>query len=341
MSSAYLINAMTFEQSATERLKTFLSVPSCPPEITQLTPDASTREFFRVVWNGQTAIACVYPEPIDDSLPQIDVTRLFLECGLPVARIFETAPDAGIIIHEDFGDVILRDLISEETQSEHHIDSAIALIARIQACTKNAYDTGSISSRLKFDREKLVWELEFFKQHYFVSLGRSALKPETHAPLSGEFSRLAEELEHHACVLTHRDFHAANLMVKDEQLRIIDHQDARIGSPLYDLVSLLLDRIEVLPSDEYIVRKKDLLQKARGDLGLGPIDEIDHQFDLVTVQRCLKAIGTFSNQAANFQKKTYLKYINPMFQAVSHACRRLGRFENIKAMVENEVVNSE
>ena len=69
------------------------------------------------------------------------------------------------------------------------------------------------------------------------------------AALTAEFAELCEELETKATVLCHRDFHAANLMLDPEgRLRIIDHQDARIGSVAYDLVSFLLDRVTEPPT---------------------------------------------------------------------------------------------
>jgi len=67
------------------------------------------------------------------------------------------------------------------------------------------------------------------------------------------------------------------------------------------------------------------------------IERLDIEFELVTIQRCLKAIGTFSNQAANFNRPDYLEYIKPMFMVVAKACDKLDRFENIRAMVENEL----
>ncbi len=51
-----------FTASAVERLQIFLQQTNRKNEFTALTPDASTREYFRVAWNDSTAIACVYPE---------------------------------------------------------------------------------------------------------------------------------------------------------------------------------------------------------------------------------------------------------------------------------------
>ena len=328
---------MNLDRTAVSRLAAFLAISPESNKIIRLTPDASTREFFRVPWQSSSAIACVYPHKIDDSLPQIDVTGLFLECGLPVARIYDTNFDFGIVIHEDFGDRILKNELNDPETNFGYLKTAIQLIARIHAGTAVAFERGSIASRLKFDEEKLLWELEFFRKHYFESLKKRNIDAGVDSLIAKEFTELSRELESFASVLTHRDYHSANLMISEGELKIIDHQDARIGPVSYDLVSLLLDRIDVPPSDAFVAKGKQILIDARMELGIEPFDRLDYEFELVTIQRCLKAIGTFSNQAENFGKKHYLKFIDPMFRVVALACRRLGRFENIRAMVENEL----
>ena len=329
---------MAFESDAVTRLSNHLNLPADNPQIERLTPDASTREFFRIPWSGSTAIACLYPEPIDETLPQLDVTKLFLEARLPVAKIFATSFDIGLVIHEDFGDVILRDALEHAPDSNSLIDDAIGLIGRIQAATPLAHEMDSIASRLKFDVEKLTWELDFFRRHYFTSLLSEPLSGAEEERLGEEFYSVSEQLEARATTLTHRDFHAANLMLKDGRLRIIDHQDARIGAATYDLVSLLLDRIESIPADSFLASKKKLLQRVRAEAGLGPIEDIDREFDLVAIQRCLKAIGTFSNQAANAGKRDYLRYVPTMFKAVSLACGRLQAFPLIRQIAGRESI---
>lgn len=328
-----------FTTSAFERLQTFLNKKNYSNKIERLTPDASTRNFFRIILSDKTAIACVYAEMFNETLPQIVVTKLFLSCGLPVAEIFEIDYERGIIIHEDFGDKILRDYLenSEEQAKNDLLNQAITLIAKIQNSTDEAFKQNSIASKLKFDEEKLLWELNFFKTHYFESLLKIQFDKHTEEILTQEFTELSRELENYAKVLTHRDFHAANLMVDAQNnLKIIDHQDARIGSIAYDLVSLLLDRITEIPLPDWLEGKKKYFLNEREKLGLEKIkiEKFNYEFDLMTIQRCLKAIGTFSNQAANFDKTHYLKFINPMFKVISEACERLQRFPNLQKIIE-------
>lgn len=326
------------------RLEDFLAENKQPPVISQLTPDASTREYFRVRWYEKPAIACVYP--FNDLCKGqfdacLDVTEVFLTSELPVAQIFASNAEKGIIVHEDFGDVILRDVLleSDESERERLLNEAITLIARIQSTTHKAFDLNSISAKLKFDEEKLLWELNFFKTHYFESLMKTPISVEENEALENEFIELSRELESVAKVLTHRDFHAANLMLQNGELKIIDHQDARIGSTSYDLVSLLLDRVTTLPTPEWLAEKRRFFLSEREKFGLEKLDENDYadEFRLQTVQRCLKAIGTFSFQST-FRDKTYfIQYIKPMFQIVLRALENLDRFPNLQKVIKEQL----
>lgn len=325
------------------RLEEFLSSHGETLELQQLTPDASTREYFRVEWKGDSAIACVYPEAfIEAEQSYLDVTRLFRRAGLPVAEIYAFDERLGVILMEDLGDRILRDEIADGSQerAERLRSDAIALIPRIQAATAAAYDSGSIASKLTFDTEKLSWELDFFKTHYFATLQKRPLAEQLDLDLATEFLTISQDLEARAAVLCHRDFHAANLMIdKTGQLRIIDHQDARMGSIAYDLVSLLLDRVTVSPSPEWLAERRREFLKGREDVGLPKLDEDEFadEFRLQTIQRCLKAVGTFSYQSAVRGKTYFLPFIRPMFEIVHRATRSIGRFPILNEVLEMEL----
>jgi N-acetylmuramate 1-kinase len=326
-----------------ERLEKFLSQRNELLKVEQLTPDASTREYFRVNWRSGSAIACVYPESFNvGEQSYLDVTNLFIASGLPVAKVLDFDESLGVIVIEDFGDRILRDEMQSvnAAKREQLIDNAIEMIPRIQAATQKAFETNSIASRLKFDTEKLLWELDFFKTHYFTTYKKQPLSPDINAALTVEFTELARELETKAAVLCHRDFHAANLMIdRDENLRIIDHQDARIGSVAYDLVSFLLDRVNEPPSADSLAEKRRYFLAERERIGLEPINEQDfaEEFRLQTIQRCLKAVGTFSFQSVNRGKTYFVPFIKPMFQIVLRSLDKLDRFTGLSGVIEKQI----
>ena len=321
------------------RLRDFLASRNRASNIVSLTADASTREYFRIDWDDGTAVACVYPDAFDPaSQSYLDATKLFAAAGLPVAQILDVDGDRGVIVQEDLGDRVLRVvmLAAEETPRFRLLDEAISLVARVQTATDQAFEMNSIASRLKFDTEKLEWELNFFKTHFFETYLKRPLSESDDARLSKEFHDLAVELESFATVLCHRDFHAANLMLDGrDRMRIIDHQDARIGSPTYDLVSLLLDRITDLPSREWLAEKRRFFLDIRVKLGLPRLDEEDfaYEFRLQTIQRCLKAAGTFSFQSVNRGKTYFIPFIVPMLQISMRGAESLGRFPFMRSIL--------
>jgi len=330
-----------------ERLTTFLRSRGESTEFAQLTADASTREYFRIRWQGGSAVACVYPEPfVTAEQTYIDTTRLFSAAGLPVAAVYDADEARGVVVQEDLGDRVLRDVMYSsvvEVRSRLR-NEAISLIALIQSATEKAFEMNSAASRLRFDTEKLEWELDFFKQHYFGTYRNQPLDTTADAAISGEFHALAAELESFASVLCHRDFHAANLMLDaNGKMRMIDHQDARIGAPSYDLVSLLLDRITDLPSREWLAEKRKFFLEMRVKLGLARLDEEEfaYQFRLQTIQRCLKAAGTFSYQSAMRGKPYFIPFIKPMFRISLRAAESLGRFSTIQTVLAREIETSD
>lgn len=326
-----------------KRLEDFLAQTGQSSDIEQLTPDASAREYFRVKWNDSSAIACVYPEPfVAGEQTYLDVTSVFRASGLPVAEIYDFDENLGVIVQEDFGNTILRDVlkVSENIEKENLITQAISLIAQIQAATPTAFEMNSVASHLKFDTEKLLWELNFFKTHYFETFRKISLSKTENLALENEFTALSQKLETRAKVLCHRDFHAANLMIDEaKNLQIIDHQDARIGSVAYDLVSLLLDRVTETPQNDWLEAKKRFFLDEREKIGLEAInfEDFDDEFQLMTVQRCLKAIGTFSFQSANRGKTHFIQYINPMFRIVLSACQKLDKFPALQQIIKNQI----
>ncbi len=350
-STKQVMTTSAFELSASERLLRFLQAQDEKSHLViPLTPDASTRNYFRIPWKtgkAGNAVAAVYPEPFDpDFHPYLDVTRLFLENEIPVPEIYAVDGQSGIIVQEDLGDRQLFRVYETAPVEEcdQYKERAVNLIAQIQNATQLAYERQSISSRLAFDEPKLSWELDFFIEHYFGSLRKETLRHPEAAELKAELNDVSAELAARPRVLCHRDFHAANLMVdKDNRLRIVDHQDARMGPVTYDLVSFLLDRRAEPPSLAELRAYRLFLLEERRLLGLEALDpdEIATEFRFMTIQRGLKAIGTFSYQTAVCGRgEAYEKFIEPTLLIVLQAADWLDRFPVLRRMLRERVGNN-
>jgi N-acetylmuramate 1-kinase len=119
-----------------------------------------------------------------------------------------------------------------------------------------------------------------------------------------------------------------NLMVDGHgDLRIIDHQDARMGPATYDLVPLLVER-RLIPADEAGIEEKlrlFLSLRRKGGLVAIPLADLQYEFQLMTIQRQLKATGTFSYQTAVVGRgEAYESYISPAIATVRRAMNRPG-----------------
>jgi|GEM_PF-146502 len=306
--------------------------------IEALTPDASTRKYYRIFPQGNASesyVVSLYPTPFN---PQdntfLDVTRLFERAHLPVPRVIDAAGTEGIILQEDLGDRSLAGWLGEalaagnEAGAEEMLRRATELIARIQAASELAATSGSVAGRLAFDEDKLSWELNYFFDHFFGSLRHQEFEPAQEQAIKADLRAIAVELSARPRVLCHRDYHAMNLMVDGRgELRIIDHQDARMGPVTYDLVPLLVER-RLAPADEAWVREfQDYFLRVRDELGLPQTEasEFRYEFNLMTVQRQLKAIGTFSYQTGVCGRGEYYeRYIGPAVATVLRAMRAPG-----------------
>src|SRR5262245_55796129 len=319
----------------------YFAIPFEDVRFQALTPDASTRKYYRVFSGSdstETFIISLYLAPFNAHENSfVDVSQLFERAGLPVPRIIDVADTDGIILQEDLGDTSLAKwlchaLENGDTQGAGAmLRKAIELIAQIQATTRTANETNSVSSRLAFDEDKLSWELNYFLDHFFGSLGKRQFETEEAEAIKLDLQAIAAELAARPRVLTHRDYHGMNLMVDHHgALRIIDHQDARMGPATYDLVPLLLER-RLQPADEaWVEEHRRYFLDARVKLGLPGIepDELRYEFHLMTGQRQLKAIGTFSYQTAVVGRgEFYEKYIGPSIATVLRAMGKPGMKE--------------
>ena len=345
MSAPKPVISNVFESSASDRLARFITQQGIASrEVIALTPDASTRKYYRIGWRKHTAIAAVYAEPFDPEFhPYLDVTRLFLDCEIPVPEIYAVDGAAGIVVQEDLGDRQLFQFYEEEPEDkcDEYKEQAITLIAKIQSATNHAYETQSISSRLAFDEAKLSWELDFFFDHYFGSLRGDELRHAEVAELKSELNDISAELAAAPRVLCHRDYHASNLMIdKKSRLRVVDHQDARMGPASYDLVSFLLDRQPCPPSLAELRAHRLFFLEERRKLGMSAIDPDDFalEFRLMTIQRGLKATGTFSYQTAvSGRAAVYERFIDPTLQIVLQAAEWLERFPTLRRMLKERI----
>ena len=306
-------------------------------KVVALTGDASTRRYFRVIPNDGTSIVLALHEgPIEfATLPFAAVARLLSRMPLPVPGILGHADALGVLELEDLGDVTLQSHLGAGSPTEHEAlyRQAVAFIGVLQARGAELLTPSDAPSRLAFDVEKLTWEMDFFGKHFVEGYRGAVLTAAERQELSREWADIVDELASERRVLCHRDYHSRNLMVHDGQLYMIDFQDARMGPDTYDLASLLRDSyvdINARELDAFIAYFVALR-------GIADAASFRRRFDLMALQRNLKALGTFGYQAAARRNPVYIQYIPRTLRYVRDNLERYSRFARLRELLARHI----
>jgi aminoglycoside/choline kinase family phosphotransferase len=312
--------------------------------IVRLPGDASTRRYYRLTSKGQTYIV-MRMEPFADqaaTLPFIVVQKHLASAGVDVPQILDVDPARGFMLLEDLGDVtLLRHLqeVSSDDVERHLYERVIDSLVQLQVeCSPRRKPAQIDAYKLRFDHEKLMWEVNFCIEHFYEAYLKRKIRDEDRQTLNSGFSEICGFLAGLPTVLTHRDFHSRNVMVtpkgKKDRLVMIDFQDARLGPPQYDLASLLKDSYYQL--EEAQIERLLNYYVARWEATSG--ESLDREtfrrgFDLMHVQRNFKAIGSFASFLNRRGDATYLKYIGNTFENIRRTLLRYPEYAKLREVL--------
>jgi len=331
---------LTTESTPHEKIERYLldsGVAGPGARVVPLTGDASDRKYFRIIpANGPSIVLALHADAIDFStLPFANVGRLLEQIPLPVPRILGYSDVLGIVALQDLGDVTLQAHLGAATPSEHAAlyRQAVALIEQLQRRGHELRSDGFLPYRIAFDVEKLTWELEFFTKHFVEGYRGSPFTPAERTALSAEWKAIVDELAAEPRVLCHRDYHSRNLMVSDRGLYIIDFQDARMGPDTYDLASLLRDSyVDITDRELDELIAYFLALKLRDGEGVSG-EEYRRRFDVMALQRNLKALGTFGYQTITRRNTVYIQYIPRTLRYARANLHKYPRFAHLRELL--------
>ncbi|WP_394753518.1 aminoglycoside phosphotransferase family protein [Crenothrix sp.] len=283
-----------------------LTILNCVPA----SSDASFRRYFRVTTPEQQYIVMDAPPPQENVEPFIKVATLLSGSQVNVPTIFQHNIEAGFLLLEDFGSQCFLDQLNSDNATELY-QSALDSLMTLQS------NTAIESSPLPhYNHALLTRELAIFKDWYIDQLLDSEIPDALWQ--STQNVLIASALEQPS-VCVHRDFHSRNLMATDKNCPgVIDFQDAVIGPITYDLVSLLRDCYIAWPEQQVETWMTSYYQRLV-DAGLLACTSTQFKrwFDLMGMQRHLKAIGIFSRLHLRDGKSGYLNDIPRTLNYVS------------------------
>jgi aminoglycoside/choline kinase family phosphotransferase len=274
--------------------------------------DASERCFFRIHAPGLSPlVAVVHPEPFDlEELPYFAVGNFLRGIGARVPAIVSSYPGEGILLVQDLGDRTMLSALEGASRGERLelYRRAVHTILHLQDEGTRTLTPDLPSARSALDRERLLFELRFFSEHYVGGLLGGPLDPDRERELDAWFEELAGTAAGYERVLCHRDFHSRNLMIRSDDLWMVDFQDARLGPYTYDLASLLSDSYVDVP--EEVVEEMLELYRSQRARQLGrelPASRLREEYEVTCLQRNIKALGTFGYQATVRVNRRYLE----------------------------------
>jgi aminoglycoside/choline kinase family phosphotransferase len=330
------------------RIEQFVAETGLDTRIAKILPlsgDASDRRYFRALLrNEPSQVLALHTGAIEfDKLPFVNVARLLSKMPVPVPAILAHSDELGVIALQDLGDVTLQAHLGAASQGEHAAlyRQAVSFIEVLQRRGRELASPEYAPYGIAFDAEKLMWELQFFTKHFLEGYRGAALTASSRDALTREYAAVAGELAAEARVLCHRDYHSRNLMLHDGSLYIIDFQDARMGPDTYDLASLLRDSY-VDFTEQQVEELTAFFLALRGAYS-GRTDsaterqEFRARFDLMALQRNLKALGTFGFQTLNRGNTVYIQYIPRTLNYARANLAKYPRFSRLRELLADHL----
>lgn len=297
------------------------------PALEMVAGDASFRRYYRLNWNNgrqdTSYIVMDAPPPEEDCAPFVRIARHWFRQGVRVPEIIAQDIEQGFLLLEDFGDnQLLSNLSDSRVLTDRLYRNAMDSLIRIQ----QTHDL----ELPPYDHALLMREMDLFREWFCLQWLELDLSTQELSLLDHTFEYLCHSALQQTQVPVHRDYHSRNLMLTaDEQIGIIDFQDAVQGPITYDLVSLLKDCYLHWPAADVSEWRNAYLSKLQA-AQLLPADysteKFRQEFDLMGAQRHIKVLGIFSRLWLRDGKPGYL---NDIPRTLQHLLEATAEYQNL------------
>lgn len=265
--------------------------------IEPLAGDASFRRYFRVLDGARRAVLMDAPPPHEDPRPFIAIAQHLARLGFAAPAILAEDLETGLVLLDDFGDDRMREAVDAGTVDEHSTYAdTVALLAALHRHPP--------AELRPYSRTELHREAGLFTEWYCPAAG---LTVDTDAYVAA-WDRAFDRIDDATPVTVLRDYHAENVMLRADatghaRLGLLDFQDALVGHPAYDLVSMLQDARRDVPEAIEAAMFAHYVELT----GRGP--EFAASYAILGAQRNAKIIGIFTRLWKRDGKPRYLDFI--------------------------------
>lgn len=265
-------------------------------DILPLAGDASFRRYFRVADGDRRAVLMDAPPPQEDPRPFLAVADYLHREGFGAPRVLAADLPAGLVLLEDFGDLRMREAVDADPAIEQSVYArAVDLLAELHASP--AADLAPYSLA-EYQREAALL-VDWYCPAAGIDPDRAGFAAAWDRVLA---TVLADDARR---VTVLRDYHAENIMLVGDgpSLGLLDFQDALVGHPAYDLVSLLQDARRDVPEAVETAMLRRYLARAGGS------PRFDASYAILGAQRNTKIIGIFTRLWQRDGKPHYLGFL--------------------------------
>jgi aminoglycoside/choline kinase family phosphotransferase len=315
------------------------------PQLTTMPGGASLRRYHRIDLTAARAPSLVVMETGDPQhsdevvkggateLPFLNVQRYLVKGGVPVPEVYRYDQANGLVYLEDLGDITFESRVAQASEDvrRQYYRLAIDQLVAMQRYAAGNVDPSCLAFGRRFDYDLLKWELDHFREYGLEAQGLTP-SPAEREELERIFRDIAGRLAALAPGFVHRDYQSRNLMVQDvsagPRLRVIDFQDALLGTVAYDLVGLLRDSYVVLPPP--LLAELVGYYATRAEKNEAEFREL---FALQTVQRKLKDAGRFVFIEQVKKIPGFMQHIPSSLAYVNHALGQLPQYADLKAIL--------
>lgn len=278
-----------------------------------LAGDASMRRYERLTSpDGRKLVLMdAPPDTGEDIRPFVRIAALLRNQGISAPAIHSEDAQNGFLLTEDLGDDRFYEVIKEDPNQERPLyEAAVDLLV--------ALHRGPVPNLTPLTPRALSQLSGLVIERYRGGI-LGATDPALQHRFEAEFDAILRQTLRGDMVIVHRDFHAQNLMWLPDRdgiarVGVIDFQDAHIGHPAYDLVSLLQDaRRDVSAAIEMQMINRYL---AATDLDASGFRAA---YAMIGLQRNLRILGVFARLSLDHGKAQYIDLIPRVWGHVTRA----------------------
>jgi aminoglycoside/choline kinase family phosphotransferase len=270
----------------------------------RLAGDASFRRYERITGPRGRAMLMDAPPPQEDVRPFLLVAEHLRALGYSAPAILAEDRARGLLLLEDFGDDTFTRLLAAGADERQLYTLAVDLLIELH---RNPRATSVALP--PYDEARLLAEASLLTDWYLPATSR-VLPADAREEYLSLWRRAFAVFADAPPTLVLRDYHVDNLMRLDGRSGVaacglLDFQDAVLGSPAYDLVSLLEDaRRDVTQSVIAAMRARYTAAFPRLDHA-----QFEAAYAVLGAQRNAKIVGIFTRLMVRDKKPHYLAHI--------------------------------